>query len=165
MQLIDKGYYLAKIDLRLAYCTINIHPSNYMATDPKWQFRGHKAVTYLIDTKLPYGGKSGPGILNCIIQSVRRMIMHRGFTAIVIYLDDFLIIAPTFKECQYWSVTIMDLLLRLGFQISPGKVVDPRQQLTFLGIQIDTVVLELSLPHGKLTETKLLVSEILKICK
>ena len=55
----------------------------------------------------------------------------------------------------------MDLLLRLGFEISPGKVVHPCQKLTFLDIQIDTVVLELSLPHEKLTETKLFVSEFL----
>ena len=82
---------------------------------------------------------------------------------IVVYLDNFLIVAPTFKECQYWFEILMDLLqlLRLGFEISPGKVVHPCQQLTFLGIQIDTVVLELSLPHEKLTETKLLLSEFL----
>ena len=42
MQLIDKGYYLVKIDLRHAYHSINIHPSNYMVTGLKWQFRGDK---------------------------------------------------------------------------------------------------------------------------
>ena len=80
---------------------------------------------------------------------------------IVVYLDDFLIVAPTFEECQYWFEILMDLLLRLGFEINPEKVVHPCQQLTFLGIQIDTVVLELFLPLEKLTETKLLVSEFL----
>ena len=161
MQLIDKGYYLAKIDLRYAYRSISIHPSNYMATGLKWQFRGDKAVTYLIDTNLPYGGKSAPGIFNHITQSVCRMMIRRRFTGVVDYLDDFLIVAFTFEECQYWFEILMDLLLRLGFQISLGKVVHLCQQLTFPGIQIETVVLELSLLHEKLTETELLVSEFL----
>ena len=64
IQLIDKGYCLAKLDLRHAYCSINIHPFNYMATGLKWQFRSDKAVT----PNFLMGGKSAPGILKYISQ-------------------------------------------------------------------------------------------------
>ena len=85
----------------------------------------------------------------------------QGFQGIIVYLDDFLIIAPTLEECQQAFGVLCKLLCNLGFQISPGKVVPPCQLLTFLGIQIDTVNLELSLPQEKLVETKALVQEFL----
>ena len=74
VKLIDKGYYLAKIDLRHAYRSVPIHPSNYKATGLKWVFKGSKHPTYLIDKRLPYGGRSAPGIFHRITQAVRRMM-------------------------------------------------------------------------------------------
>ena len=62
IKLIDKGYFLAKIDLRHAYHSVSIHPSNYKATGLKWAFKVNKQPTYLIDKCLPYGGRSAPGI-------------------------------------------------------------------------------------------------------
>ena len=157
VKLIDKGYYLAKIDLRHAYRSVPIHPSNYKATGLKWVFKGSKHPTYLIDKRLPYGGRSAPGIFHRITQAVRRMMRRRGFNGLVVYLDDFLIIAPTREECQLAFDTLMQLLRELGFQISMGKVVSPCQLLVFLGIQIDTNALVLSLPKEKLDGTKVIV--------
>ena len=43
---------------------------------------------------------------------------------------------------------------KLGFSINWKKVVDPSQVLVFLGIEIDTVKLELRLPKDKLMQLK-----------
>ena len=40
IKLVDKEYYLAKIDLRHAYRSVPIHPSNFQATGLKWTFWG-----------------------------------------------------------------------------------------------------------------------------
>ena len=77
------------------------------------------------------------------------MMARRGFTVIV-YLDDFLVIAPTLSECQEAYRTLCDLLCNLGFELSSNKLVPPCQQLIFLGIFIDTVALRLSLPLEKI---------------
>ena len=61
------------------------------------------------------------------------MMYQRGFTTIVVYLDDVLVIESTKQECQFAFDTLYKLLLSLGFQISPSKLVYPYQQLTFLG--------------------------------
>ena len=161
VKLIDQGYYIAEIDLRHAYRSIPIHPSNYRATGLKWVFTGNNQPTYLIDTRLPYGGRSAPGIFHRITQTVRRIMRRKGFYGTVVYLDDFLIIAPTKEECQLAFDTLMDMLKDLGFQISMGKVVPPCKLLVFLGIQIDTNFLVLSLPQAKLSETKVMVQSFL----
>ena len=64
IKLIDKGYYLAKIDLRHAYRSVPIHPSNYAATALKWLFEGDSVPTYFVDTRLPFGGRRTPGIFH-----------------------------------------------------------------------------------------------------
>ena len=80
VKLLRPGYYMAKIDLHHAYRSVSIHPSNYKATGLKWKFKSnpHK-VTYLIDTRLPYGGKRAPEIFHRLTQSVRRMMAKKGY--------------------------------------------------------------------------------------
>ena len=48
IKLVDHNYYLAKIDLRYAYRSVPIHPSNYPATGLKWTFSGDSLPTYKI---------------------------------------------------------------------------------------------------------------------
>ena len=52
-------------------------------------------------------------------------IMYRllGFTAIVVYLDDFFICAPTLNECIVTMNTLVALLRCLGFSINWDKVI------------------------------------------
>ena len=57
-------------------------------------------------------------------------------------------------RCQEAFKALCDLLVALGFTISPSKVVEPCQKLTFLGVEIDTHALTLSLPQDKLHSLK-----------
>ena len=157
IKLVDEGYFLAKIDLRHAYRSVPIHPSNFPATGLKWLFSCDQEPTFMYDTRLCFGGRRSPGIFHRLTQSVRRMMCRRGFEAVVVYLDDFLIVSRTKEECELAFSTLQELLLDLGFVISPSKVVPPCQQLTFLGIFFDTCAMELSLPQSKLAETKQMV--------
>ena len=85
------------------------------------------------------------------------MMERRGFTVLP-YLDDFLIIAHTKGACQHAYEELTKLLDDLGFQINWDKVVGPCKRLTFLGIEIDTVRRQLTLPNRKLCELQLLLS-------
>ena len=63
--LLGEGYYMAKIGLRHAYRAVRIHPNNYQATGLKWKFQNSNKFTYMVDTKLPCGGRRTPGIFHC----------------------------------------------------------------------------------------------------
>jgi len=92
---ISKGSYLAKIDLRHAYRSIPVHPSNHHALGLKWSFSlSASTPTYFIDTCLSFESSSSPGIFHRITQSIRRMMARRGDT-VVFYLDDFLVVGPS----------------------------------------------------------------------
>ena len=151
-QMITKDCYLAKVDLKSAYRSVKIHPSNYQATGLQWKFAGDTKPTYLSDTRLPFGAKLAPSIFHRLTQSVRRMMARRGYDTMVVYLDDFLIIAPDFDSCVQALNILLRLLRRLGFRIAWKKVEGPTQRLTFLGIEINTNDLTLRLPLQKLNE-------------
>ena len=152
--LISNNCYLAKVDLRHAYCSIPVHPDNYPALGLKWKFQGETTHTYLVDTRLPFGASSSAGIFHRITQSVKRMMLRRGHASLVVYLDDFLVVGESEAACQATYDELCSLLQELGFQLSVSKLVPPTQNLVFLGIEFDTVTMSLSLPADKLSDLK-----------
>ena len=151
-KLMAPGWYMAKVDLKSAYRSVPISPHSQQFTGLKWQFGG--GVVYFKDCKLPFGSKLAPGIFHRLTQSVKRMMAKRGFTCMVVYLDDFLLLAPTQAECQRAQTVLIQLLRKLGFQISWKKVIDPTQCIRFLGIELDTIAMCLQLPHDRLFQIR-----------
>ena len=47
--------YCCKFDLKMAYSSVGIRPSQYHMSGIKWTFDGDKEVTYLVDTRLMMG--------------------------------------------------------------------------------------------------------------
>lgn len=125
IKLLGPNYFMAKIDLRHAYQAVPIHHTNFAATGLRWQFRGHYHFTYMHDTCLPFGAKSSPEMFQQLTHSVRHMMARRGFHAVVVYLDDILVIGQDKEECQLAFDTLLQLLQDLGFHISWRKVVCP----------------------------------------
>ena len=146
------GYYMAKVDLESAYRSVRVHPDDYESTGLKWRFPGESQPQYMFDTRLPFGAKRAPGIFHRITQSVKHMMERRGFTSLEVYLDDWLIVAPTKEECQESMRVLLQLLRSLGFSVSYKKVEPPTTILVFLGIEIDSVEMKLTLPEGKVIE-------------
>ena len=81
--------------------------------------------------------------------------VQKGVTVIFHYLDDFITVgAPRSDEC-FHNVTIMeDTCRECGMPIEVDKSEGPTTALTFLGIELDTVALELRLPLPKLEQLK-----------
>ena len=137
--MVKQGFFMAKIDLEAAYRSVCIHPDDHAATHLKWVFKGDKHPTYMYDSRLPFGAKKAPGIFHRITQSVRRMMARRGYSDMVVYLDDWFLVSPTKEACLEAMTVLLALLRKLGFSISYRKVEAPTTCLVFLGIQLDSV--------------------------
>ena len=104
-----------------------------------------------MDTRLPFGARQSPCIFHRLTQAVRRMLEKRNIQ-LVVFLDDFLIVAKDFNECIHGYNMLISLLRELGFSISWKKVCDPTTKLTFLGVCIDTVAGTLSLEQTQVDD-------------
>ena len=86
---------LVKLDIALAYQNIPVHPDDRKLQGMQW--KGH---TY-IDTVLPFGLMSAPGLF-CVVASAFEWILKQDGTSRLIHcLNDFLTFgAPESDECQ-----------------------------------------------------------------
>ena len=76
------------------------------------------------------------------------------------YLDDFVTIGrPDSEECHLHLQALCEVCQRLGIPLAGEKVEGPSTCLTFLGIVIDSITLELRLPYDKLERIRSLLTE------
>ena len=111
----------------------------------------------MLDRALPFGARYSPNVFTRLTQAVRRMMERRGYK-LVVFLDDFCIVSDTKDKCQEGLATLIALLRLLGFSIAWDKVISPTQKLVFLGIEIDSVHMTLSLPQQKVQNLKALLA-------
>ena len=148
IELITPGSYCCKIDLKSAYRSIGIKPSQYHMSGLKWKFTGDNNVTYMVDTRLMMGSTKAPAIFHRISQAVKRCMERRGYQ-LVAFLDDFLLVSKDYVTCLEGQRVLLKLLRDFGFSIAWPKVEGPCQKLVFLGIEIDTTNMTVGLPRTK----------------
>ncbi|KAM9954892.1 hypothetical protein ACTFIW_000995 [Dictyostelium discoideum] len=86
---------------------------------------------------------STPRIFTMLLRHVLRMLRDIN-VSVIAYLGDLLIVGSTKEECLSNLKKTMDLLVKLGFKLNLEKrVPEPTQSITFLGLQIDSVSIEL----------------------
>ena len=88
----------------------------------------------------------------------------RGFYLVFGYLDDLLVMGSTEVECKVALDGLSDLLKYLWFNLEVEKIVNPSQLVKYLGLNIDSVNMELSLPHEKLDRLCNLVEKFSSDC-
>jgi hypothetical protein len=140
------GYWCAKLDLKSAYRSVPIHCNDYRVTGLQWHFAGEKNPTYLFDARLPFGATKAASHFHRLSQAIRRCMQRRGFRGVVVYIDDFLVVARTYQECNEALHTLIRLVRRLGFQISWNKVVGPTQRIniewiTIIYLMMDEIII------------------------
>ena len=139
---LGKGTILAKIDLHQAYRIIPVHPDELGV---RWQ-----GQTY-IDTALPFGLRSAPKVFSAWADALAWVLADAGVTWQLHYLDDFLFLGhPGTRECEKALSQAIDTLNQLGVPLAAHKTEGPATSLTFLGIQIDSATMSLSLAPDKL---------------
>ena len=158
--MVKPGDFMAKVDIKSAYRHIPIHPRSQRATGLQWRFTDGEEC-FLYDAKMPFGARASPTIFHRISQAVKRMMQRRGHDLIVAYQDDFLVIGESYDQCLEAWLALINLLLRLGFEINFKKLVAPTTCLVFLGVQLDSIACELTLPADKLVKIRDNVSSFL----
>ncbi len=140
-----KGALLAKLDLESAYRNVPVHPSDRWLLGMKW-----KGALY-VDAALPLGLRSAPKIFNAVADALLWIMGFQGVPLGIHYLDDFLLVGkPGLGDCAHSLQTALATCQTLGVPVAPHKVEGPSTVLTFLGICLDTINMEVRLPKDKL---------------
>ena len=113
-------------------------------------------------SSMPFGLSCAPRVASLLLDVVSA-VMHDAGVRHVRYLDDFLIIAAS-KEAALASTSVAARVIEsFGLVLNPKKVEGPSQQITFLGLLLDSVKQTISLPSDKLAETRTLLTSFLPL--
>ena len=144
---VTEGCWIGITDIANAYRSVLIRPQDRELQGLQWKLDGEDV--YIEDNYLSFGSRMAPFTFNRITDAVSRFMIASGFYC-TNYLDDFLVLGDTFEMCQQAQLLLHKTLRSIGFYISYKKVKSPSRIQTYLGVEIDTVKMELRLPQEKL---------------
>ena len=85
--------------------------------------------------------------------NIKYIMAFLGFKRLYPYIDDLIYVSLPSEIHQAYLV-LLDLLAKLGLEISTQKLVQPTTSAVCLGIQVDTIAKTISIPSEKLSEIK-----------
>lgn len=158
----ERGDFLATVDIKDAYRAVSINPRDRERQGLHWDFDpdSSSGCTYMKDNRLCMGISSSPYVFSKISDFIVRCAIREGIDRIINYLDDFCIIGRDFESASRSQRGVIAIIRRLGFYVSFNKVASPARITRFLGINIDTTCLEMSLPEDKLGKLMSVLEEV-----
>ena len=149
------GALMAKIDIKDAYRIVPIHPNERRFLGVCWDNQVY------VDSQLPFGLASTPAIFNAIAEALEWILREAGIRAVIHYLDDFLFLgAPGSQECSQCLATAVSVCQDLGIPLAADKVEGPTHSITFLGIQLHSLPMRVSLPAPKQVQLQSMLSNL-----
>ena len=153
------GSEMAKLDIKSAYRIVPIHPGDRPLLGMEWEGKLY------IDTALPFGLRSAPKIFTAVTDALEWIMKKQGIHTVEHYLDDFILLGPPGTNgCQRNLDRALTICVSLGVPLATEKLVGSTTRLTFLGIEIDSLALELRLPTAKLEALRETIWQGKKCC-
>ncbi|KAL0180312.1 hypothetical protein M9458_025754, partial [Cirrhinus mrigala] len=150
------GAWLSKADITSAFKVMPIHPEF-------WRFFGiFWKGAYYFAVRLTFGCKSSPKIFDSLSKTLCWILINNHKLPYVLHLlDDFLIITPPSSPPSLGLSTLVQVFNELGVPLSKEKTLGPCTSIEFLGITLDSISFQASLPSEKVQLISLLLSNYL----
>ena len=140
-----RGTQLAKLDVKQAYRMVPVHPMDRLLLAMKW-----RGKTF-IDKALPFGLRAAPLIFTAIADALQFMMEARGANPVFHYLDDFVTLGePGSRQCSSNFHIMQQTCHDAEVPVEDGKTEGPSTTISFLGMELDTITMEIRLPADKL---------------
>ena len=153
------GDWMTKVDLKDAYFSIPVSSHDQKFVKYRWQGKMYQFNC------LPFGLSSAPWIFTKTTKPVVNVLRTLGMR-IIIYIDDILVIAPSKELAQEHTECLIFLFENLGFTVNRQiSLTDPTQEIYFLGLVADSILMELRLPGTKVKNIRSDVKALLQMAQ
>ena len=128
---LQPGRWATSLDLKDAYLHVPVHRDHrpwlgFIFEGQAYQFRS-----------LPFGLSTAPRTFTRLTRVLEGFLRRMGIS-VFMYLDDWLILAPSRVQSLQDTSTVLQRTRALGWVVNPAKsFLTPSQRVTFLGAEID----------------------------
>ena len=138
--------FMCKVDLKDAYFCVPLYRNHQKFLRLQWKGNIYEFLC------LYFG--LGPALrIFTKLLKIPIAVLRRIQIRIIIYLDNMLLMSQTINGLEIAKDTLIFLLQSLGFVTNLQKsVLEPLQKIEFLGLEIDSVRMTLTLPQEKVTK-------------
>ena len=137
---VAEGEWFTLVDLKDAYFHVPIHPLHRRFL--RFAFGGQEYEFRV----LPFGLSLSPRVFTRVVAAVLAPLHAQGIRVLP-YLDDWLIQATSRQQAVEDTARVVSHVQSLGFRLNWEKsVLTPSQQITFVGISLDSVSMVATLP-------------------
>ena len=153
---LGQGAILNKTDIVDAFKLIPISPDLWCYHGIKWKDK------YYFFVRLCFGSRSSPKLFTLLSEAVH-FIATKNFQIgdLLFLLDDFLSITRPHSDGHATMSTLQQVFKVLNIPIHPDKTLGPSTNLTFLGIDLDSVLMQASLPSEKVARVQEIIHSFL----
>uniref|UniRef100_A0A7M6DR42 Reverse transcriptase domain-containing protein n=1 Tax=Clytia hemisphaerica TaxID=252671 RepID=A0A7M6DR42_9CNID len=145
-ELLVKGDFMVKLDLRDAYFSVPLHNLSRKYVSFRWKGKIYEFLC------LCFGLGPAPRIFTKLMK-IPIALLRRLNVRLIIYLDDCLLMASSIEELLMARDTLVFVLQHLGFSINFEKsVMDPTHNIRFLGVEVNSLDMIVSLPQDKVAK-------------
>jgi Reverse transcriptase (RNA-dependent DNA polymerase) len=149
------GCWYGKLDLSNAYLSFPLHPD----AAPLFTFRFEGDLYRFVN--MPFGLATAPlactQLLAVVAHSIRRRVRH-----LVVYLDDFLLIAESAEKMRLALEYAQEEFAAFGLVVNAAKTEGPAQSITFLGVVLDSVAGTVACPFSRIEELRSIIRSTLE---
>ena len=149
---VGPGCLLWKRDLERWFMQLPVDPADYDKLGFCWRGRFYWFVSFIWGCR--NAGYAGQRVSSAILHILRRMGLVPGIEKLynaLVYMDDFAGCESGGRAMAAFEA-LGKLLVDLGVQESFSKACPPSTRMTFLGVEFDTVSMNMRIDQGKLEE-------------
>ena len=144
---LEQGALMAKIEIQQAYRNIPVHPEDCHLLGMEW---GNEV---LVDKVLPFGLRSALKIFCAIADALAWILGKTDVACSIHYIDDLSTVGPPdscgVDQCRAHLDRITETCNIFRLPLKTEKVEGPMGTITFLGIVLDSIKIEIQLPEEK----------------
>ena len=125
------GLWACSVDLRDAYLHVPVRPDHSQFLSFRYDGSSYRF------TVLPFGLSTAPRTFTRLVRAVAAFLRRLG-VQIFVYLDDWLVVAPSREVLLADTQRVLDVAASLGWLVNREKSsLTPAQRVTYLGSEID----------------------------
>ena len=148
VEMMTPGCYMCSVDLKSAYYSVAIAPSDQKYLKFSWRGKLYQFTCF------PNGLAFCPRKFTKLLKPVYSTLRNLGHLSVA-YIDDSYLQADTYELCVHNVIDTLSLFHQLGFVIHPDKsVLIPTQRLTFLGFVLDSQSMTVTLTGEQAVKVK-----------
>ena len=140
-----RGAYMFTVDLERAYKNFRVDHLDWPLMSLQWE------GAHYLETAMPFGARASSANMQRVANLIVRVLTQEGMSARM-YLDDLIVVAPSKAQAHSQYLRVQHLFRELGLPEATDKTQTPSTAVRWLGIDICSDDMTLSIPKVKLAE-------------